>query len=100
AIPSSAKRLAISMLIASGLILVVLDLPWMILVACLGLFLAIGIFIVSRPVPAAQPALSANPFEPFPLIGMARQCETIRLYQGSRVYADIRAYSDPEAYHE
>lgn len=88
AISASAKRCAMLMLALSGLIVIALNLPWVILVACLCLFLAVGVFIGSRPLPSA------------PFVPSLKICETISLYQGGRVYADIRAYSDPEAYHE
>lgn len=85
AIPTSAKRLALTMLSISWLGLVLSGIPHLLLVGLLGVFLALGLFIVRHPAPSYEVELPP---------------ETITLYEGCVSYRDLRAYSDPEVFHE
>lgn len=85
AIPTPAKRFALTMLCISWLGLFVSEIPSLLLLGLSGLMFALGCFIVRRPAPACE--VEVPP-------------ETIKLYEGCANYSELRVYSDPEVFHE
>lgn len=85
AIPTRAKRIALTMLSISWLALALGGIPHLLLLGLSGLFFALGLFIARRPAPAYEAEVPP---------------ETIKLYEGCVNYSDLRAYSDPEVFHE